>query len=151
MNPKILQLTGFVVAGLLVPLSVIGQDWFMSSKSAGVAFFATAYLAVVASVSGAVVLYRREKGDPLPNWRRIPYASGLTLLSLLCLVPLATWPIAFSGTAVAGARAVVVGLFVINLAAAVMICFGRGWSRVGLVVVSYWILFLWMFPLALRE
>jgi hypothetical protein len=150
MNAKRLQLTGFVIAGLLIPLSVIGGNWVISSKYVGVTFIATAYLAVVASVAGTVVLYRREKGDPLPNWRRIPYTSALILLSLLCLLPPAAWSIGLSGTAVAGGRSVFMGLLVTNVAAAVMICFGRGWSRVGLVV-SYWIFFLWMLPLAMRE
>jgi len=151
MNAKRLQLTGFVIAGLLIPLSVIGGNWVISSKYAGVTFIAAAYLAVVASITGTAVLYRREKGDPLPNWRRIPYTSALILLSLLCLLPLAAWPIGLSGTVVAGGRSVFTVLLVTNMAAAVMICFGRGWSRVGLVVVSYWIFFLWMFPLAMRE
>ena len=38
-------------------------------------------------------------------------------------------------------------LFGTNVTAAILLWFGRGWSRLGLTIVAFWICFLWAFPL----
>jgi hypothetical protein len=48
-------------------------------------------------------------------------------------------------------RLAVLCLLGVNAAAAILVWFGSGWSRLGLTVVAYWVCFLWVFPLALRE
>ena len=48
-------------------------------------------------------------------------------------------------------RVAVLCLLGVNAAAAILVWFGSGWTRLGLTVAAYWICFLWFFPLALRE
>jgi len=140
---------------LLVPLAFLGGNRLDRSEFALPAFLITAYVCVVVAVTSTFVRYRREQRTSLPSWRRIPYVIALGLLLALCLSPLVTWPLALSSKYTGGeyhAHAnrpdfVFLGLFGANAAALMLIWFGRGWSRLGLAVVSCWILFLWAFPL----
>ena len=96
MKVTTLQTTAFVVLGLLIPLFGVAER-FSSWKWSDVAFFLAAYLVVLVGLISSIVRYRGKREDPLPSWRRIPYASSLFTLLVLCLLPLATWPIALSG------------------------------------------------------
>ncbi len=144
------QVGAFVLAGVFIPLFAV-LERLISWRWSDVVFFATVHFVVLVGILSSILRYRRERNNPLPNWRRIPYATALGLLLTLCVLPLATWPIAMSGVETRGLHAAFMALVVVNLIAAAMTCFGRGWSRVGLAIVSYWTLFLWIFPLALRE
>jgi hypothetical protein len=75
---------------------------------------------------------------------------GVKVLLALCLLPVATWSIVFSGI-ILHLRVAVLCLLGVNAAAVILLWFGSGWSRLGLTVVAYWVWFLWFFPFGLRE
>jgi len=139
-----------VASGVFVPIAIGAGNWLSRSELVGIFFLVALYACVVTAVSSTVVRYRNEQRGSLAQWRRAPYTAGLDLLLALCLCPLATWPIALSGTDL-HLRFAVLCLFGANVAAVILVWFGSGWSRLGLTVVAYWICFLWAFPLALRE
>jgi hypothetical protein len=126
------------------------ESWLGGSELWGVSFLVVLYACVVTAVISTFVRYQNEQRDSLAQWRRVPYVVGLVLLSALCLFPVATWPIALSGTHL-NLRYAVLCLFGTNVAAVILIWFGSGWSRLGLTVVGYWICFLWAFPLAMGD
>ena len=147
---KSLQTSAMALSTLLGSIGVLGDRWLVRHDAYDVLFFVSLYCAVVISIVATVIRYRREQREWLPTWRRIPYQTALTVLLLLCLSPLVTWPLALSGKAPAPLSRpdpLFLSLFVPNVVAAMLIWFGRGWSRIGLAVVSFWIFFLWGFPL----
>ena len=149
-TPKSIQAAAMAVSTLLGPIGVLGDSWLVRHDVYEVLFFVLLYCAVLISVVTTVIRYRREQRESLPTWRRIPYQTALTLLLLLCLSPLVTWPLGLSGKALPPLRRpdpLFLSLFVPNVVAAILIWFGRGWARIGLVVVSFWIFFLWALPL----
>ena len=139
-----------VTLALFVPIAIGAGNWLSRSELVGISFLVALYACVVTALSSTVVRYRNEQRVSLAQWRRAPYIAGLVLLLTLCLCPLAAWPIALSGT-VLHLRIAVFILFGANVAAVILVWFGSGWSRLGLTVVAYWICFLWVFPLAMRE
>jgi len=147
---KSIQTAAMAMATLLGPIGVLRDSWLVRHNVYENLFFVLLYCAVLISVVTTVILYRREQRESLPAWRRIPYQTALTLLLLLCFSPLVTWPLAMSGKApspLSRPDPLFLSLFVPNVVAAVLIWFGRGWARIGLTVVSFWIFFLWGFPL----
>lgn len=149
-NATRVRTTAMVVSALLVPLSIAGSGLILRSTAISVAFLLGVYVSVLAALFSTLVLYRSEQDSRLARWRRTPYMTGVGLLLALCLLPLATWPMALSGVTL-HFRSTVLCLIGVNAAAAVLVWFGKGWSRLGLTVVAYWISFLWIFPLVLRE
>ena len=139
-----------VALALLVPIAIPAFDWLSRSRLVGISFLVALCACVVTALSSTVVRYRNEQRVSLARWRRVPYFSGLILLLTLCLCPLAAWPIALSGITL-HLRVALLCLFSANVAAVILVWFGSGWSRLGLTVVAYWICFLWVFPLAMRE
>lgn len=117
---------------------------------ASAAFLVALYVCVVSALLSTCALYRGELHSPLAEWRRTTYVVGVLLLLGLCLLPIATWAIALSGVTL-HLRSAVLCLVGVNTVAAILVWFGKGWSRLGLTVVAYWVCFLWLFPLALRE
>jgi len=149
MKVKKLQTAAMTASALLVPVAAAEESWLSRSKCLGIAFVLVLYACAIISVVSTFVRYRKEQRSSLANWRRTPYAVGLVLLLMLCLCPLATWPIAVSGASFRP-HYLFLCLFAANVAAATLVWFGIGWwSRLGLTVVAYWICFLWVFPLAL--
>lgn len=149
-RPKSIQAVAMGSSTLLGPIGVLGDSWLVRHDVYDVVFFVLLYCAVVISVAATVIRYRREQRESLPAWRRIPYQAALAILLLLCLSPLVTWPLALTGKAPAPLTRpdpLFLSLFVTNVVAAMLIWFGRGWARIGLTVVSFWIFFLWGFPL----
>jgi hypothetical protein len=147
---KTLQTVAMVALALFVPIAIGAGNWLSRSELVGISFLVALYACVVIALSTTVVRYRNEQRVSLAQWRRAPYTLGLVLLLTLCLCPFAAWPIALSGTDL-HLRFAVLCLFGANVAAAILVWFGSGWSRLGLTVVAYWICFLWVFPLAMRE
>jgi hypothetical protein len=147
---KTLQTVAMVTLALFVPIAIGAGNWLSRSELVGISFLVALYACVVTALSSTVVRYRNEQRVSLAQLRRAPYIAGLVLLLTLCLCPLAAWPIALSGT-VLHLRIAVFILFGANVAAVILVWFGSGWSRLGLTVVAYWICFLWVFPLAMRE
>ena len=149
-RPKSIQAAAMGLSTLLGPIGVLGDSWLVRHDMYDLVFFVLLYCAVVISVAATIIRYRSEQRESLPTWRRIPYQTALTVLLLLCLSPLVTWPLALSGKAPAPLSRpdpLFLSLFVPNVVAAMLIWFGRGWARIGLAVVSFWIFFLWGFPL----
>jgi hypothetical protein len=149
-TPKRLQAAAMALSTLFGPIGVLGDSWLVRHDVYEMLFFVLLYCAVLISVVTTVIRYRREQRESLPAWRRIPYQTALTLLLLLCLAPLVTWPLALSGKApppLSRPDPLFLSLFVPNVVATMLIWFGRGWARIGLAVVSFWILFLWAFPI----
>jgi len=149
MNARRVQTASMAVSALFVPIFLIGYRLIWSSELLGVSFLVVLYASVLAALVGTFVRYRNEQQISLARWRRTPYMAGVVLLIALCLLPLATWPVVLSGVTL-HLRIAVLCLLGVNAAAAVLVWFGSGWSRLGLTVVAYWICFLWLFPLALR-
>jgi hypothetical protein len=143
---KNLQTGALTVLALFVPIAFTEDRWLSQSKVLGIAFIAALYACVLIALICTLVRYRREQRGSLPSWRRTPYALGLVLLLVLCLCPLATWPLALSGTT-HHLHYLFLYLFGANVAAAIFLWFGSGWSRLGLTVVAFWICFLWAFRL----
>lgn len=138
-----------VASAVFVPIAIGAGNWLSRSELGGISFLVALYACAVTAVSSTVVRYRSEQRGSLAQWRRAPYSAGLVLLLTLCLCPLGTWPIAMSGTDLH--RFAVRCLFGANVAAAILVWLGSGWSRVGLTIVAFWICFLWIFPFALRQ
>lgn len=150
MNARRVQIVAMATSALLVPFSNVGSRLIWSSTFVGTFFLVMLYAVVLAALLSTFARYRSDRQSSLAQWRRAPYITGVTVLLVLCLVPVATWPIGLSGITL-HLRVAVFCLLGVNVAAAILVWFGRGWSRLGLTVVAYWVLFLWLFPLALRE
>lgn len=150
MNARRIQIVAMVVSALFIPLFMAGSRLIWSSPVLSAAFLLALYVSVVAALFSTVVLYQSERHSLLARWRRTSYVTGVVILLAMCLLPLATWPIALS-VVTPHFRSAVLCLLGVNAAAAILVWFGRGWSRLGLTVVAYWICFLWIFPLGLRQ
>jgi hypothetical protein len=146
-NARRVQTAALVISAAFVPLYIAGSS-ACGSTAVGVAFLLALYVDVLVALFTTVVLYRSERHKPFPQWRRVPYVTGIALLLALSVLPLATWPIAMSGITL-HLRYAVFCMLGLNVLAAIVIWFGRGWSRLGLTVVAYWVLLLWLFPLAM--
>ena len=114
MGVRSLQTGAFVLAGVFIPVFAV-LERLISWKWSDVVFFATVHVVVLVGILTSIIRYRRERNSPLPNWRRILYATALVLLLTLVLLPLATWPIAMSGVSTRGLHAVFMALVVVNL------------------------------------
>jgi hypothetical protein len=147
---KKLQTAAFVFSGLAFLLAFLARDVFFGRAFE---FFAGAmYVCVLLAVCTTTMRYLREQRTLLPLWRRLPFGAALCLLGLLCVLPLVTWPLTLSGASRnLHLRPVIIALFGAHVAAAILSWFGRGWSRLGLTVVNYWLCFLWCFPLVVAD
>lgn len=134
---------------LLVPVFIAGSSLIWEFKFTAASFIIVLFASVLVALFSTFARYRGDRQPSLAKWRRTPYITGVALLLALSLISLATWPIAFSGTTL-HLRVAVFCLFGLNAAAAILVWFGRGWSRLGLTVVAYWVFFLWAFPLGIR-
>jgi hypothetical protein len=137
-------------SALLVPVFAAGNRLIWGSRFLGISFFVVLYASVLAALFSAFVCYRNDQQSSLAQWRRALYITGVKVLLALCLLPVATWPIVVSGITL-HLRVAVLCLLGVNAAAAILLWFGSGWSRLGLTVVAYWVWFLWFFPFGLRE
>lgn len=137
-------------SALLVPVFVAGNGLIWGSKFVRSSFFVVLSASVLAALLSAFARYRNDQQSSPTQWRRALYITGVKVLLALCLLPVATWPIVFSGITL-HLRVAVFCLFGVNAAAAILLWFGSGWSRFGLTVVAYWVWFLWFFPFGLRE
>lgn len=150
MNVKTLQGLAMTSSALLVPLVFSAERWLMASKAVLITVVVLIYAVVITALGSTIVLYQREHRIFLPKWRRISYAVALGFLVLLCISPAITWTTA-TGSYHGGPSSrdyLFLTLFGMNVSAIMLIWFGRGWwSRLGLLVVSLWILLLWAFPL----
>ena len=149
MNARRVQAVAMATLALLIPVFMAGSSLIWAFKSIAISFIIVLYVSVLAALFSAFARYRSDQQIPLARWRRIPYITGVILLLVLSMLPLATWPIAFSGITL-HLRVAFFCLFGLNTAAAILVWFGRGWSRLGLTVVAYWVFFLWAFPLGIR-
>ena len=151
MTAKNLQTSALTLAALFIPIGFAEEHWVSQSTFLGITFFVALYACVFVAVVSTLVRYQRHQRFSLASWRRIPYVLGLTFLLLLCLCPLAIWPITLSGIAPSGTSHhpdyLFLCLFGANVIAPILLWFGSGWSRLGLTVVAFWIFFLWAFPL----
>ena len=138
------------ISALFVPVYVAGSRLIWSSRFLSATFVVVLYASVLAALLSTFAYYRSDLQSSLAKWKRKPYITGVAVLLALCLLPLATWPIVLSGVTL-HLRVAVLCLLGVNAAAAILVWFGSGWSRLGLTVVAYWVWFLWFFPLALRE
>lgn len=150
MKAKRIQLFAMVTAGLLFPISLVADSLIWGSRVFGVAFFLVLYLSVLIALFSTWACYRSGHESPLPQWRRAAFITGVIVLLVLSLLPIATWPIGLLGVTLS-LRFAVLCLFCVNAAAVILVWFGRGWARVGLTIVAFWLYFLWMLPLTLRE
>jgi hypothetical protein len=150
MDARRVRLVAIATSTLFVPIYFAASRLIWGSRFLGVSFVVVLYASVLAALLSTLTCYRSDQRSSLAPWRRTPHITGLTVLLALCLLPLATWPIMFSGV-ILHLRIAVFCLLGVNAAAAILVWFGSGWSRVGLTVVAYWICFLWVFPLALRQ
>jgi hypothetical protein len=133
---------------LFVPVFIAGNRLIWGSRFLTISFLIVLYASVLAALFSTFARYRSDQQSPLSQWRRTPYITGVIVLLAFCLLPLATWPIVLSGVTL-HLRVTVLCLLSLNLAAAILVWFGRGWSRLGLTVVAYWVCFLWFLPLVL--
>jgi len=139
-------------SALLIPLVFSAERWLMASKAVFITVVVLIYTAVITALGSTILRYRREHRTYLPRWRRIPYAVALWFLVLLCISPAITWttvPSSDPGSGPSSRDYLFLTLIGMNATAAILIWFGRGWSRLGLLVVSFWILLLWAFPLGI--
>ena len=149
---SITRLQGAAIAILAVLIPV--EMWLItevSSAAYGIAFVVLVYILMVLAIVTSLMRYVRVDRIILPHWRRTLYASSLAILVFLSLCPLASWPVALTTKPGLHLRPVILTCFGLQIAAAVLVWFGRGWQRIGLLVVNYWVLFLWLFPLSMRE
>lgn len=146
---KRVQIISMGTSALFLPLVIFEGRLIWSSKLVSASFFVALYACVLAALLSTFLRYRAEQRMLLPHWRRMPYITGVLVLLVLSLAPLATWPIGLSGVTL-HLRSTVLGLLAVNAAAAILVWFGSGWSRLGLTVVAYWVMFLWMIPLGMR-
>lgn len=137
------------ISALFIPVFMAGNRLIWESKFITASFVVVLYISVLAALLSTFARYRNDQRIPLDRWRRTTYITGVILLLVLSMLPLATWPIAFSGITL-HLRVAFFCLFGLNATAAVLVWFGRGWSRLGLTVVAYWVFFLWAFPLGIR-
>jgi hypothetical protein len=137
-------------SALLVPVFTAENRLIWGSRSLGISFFVVLYASVLAALFSAFARYRKDQQSSLGPWRRALYIMGVKVLLALCLLPVATWSIVFSGI-ILHLRVAVLCLLGVNAAAVILLWFGSGWSRLGLTVVAYWVWFLWFFPFGLRE
>ena len=152
MSVKKLQTAAFVLSGLAFLLAFVGRDFLFRLARAFELFAGALYVCVLVAVVTTTMRYLREERGSLPVWRRLPYVIALCVLGGFCLLPLVTWPLALSGASRnLHFRPLIIALFGAHLTALILTWFGRGWSRLGLTVVNYWLLFLWCIPLALQE
>ncbi len=135
-------------AALFVPLHAVSSGLIWSSRLLSTSFLLVLYASVLAALFSTARVYGSERSSLAPG-RRTPYIAGLAALFALSALPFATWPIALSGVTL-HLRVPVFCMLCVNAAAAILIWFGSGWSRLGLTVVAYWICFLWCIPLAMR-
>ena len=137
-------------SALFVPFSIAGSRIIWGSKFLTISSFVVLYASVLAALLSTFIRYRNDEQTSIAPWRRAIYITGVIVLFALCLLPLATWPIALSAMTL-HIRILVLSLLGLNAAAAILVWFGSGWSRLGLTVVAYWVWFLWFFPFGLRE
>jgi hypothetical protein len=137
-------------SALLVPVFTAENRLIWGSRSLGISFFVVLYASVLAALFSAFARYRNDQQSSLAPWRRALDIMGMKVLLALCLLPIATWSIVFSGITL-HLRVAVLCLLGANAAAVILLWFGSGWSRLGLTVVAYWVWFLWFFPFGLRE
>ena len=149
MNARRVQTVSMTTSALLVPVFIFGNRLIWSSKFIAASFLVVLYVSVLAAIFSTLARFRSDQQVSLAQWRRTLYVTGVVLLLAFCLLPLATWPIGFSGINL-HLRVAVFCLLGLNAAAAILIWFGKGWSRLGLTVVAYWVWFLWLFPLSVR-
>ena len=149
MNARTVQTAAMAISVLFVPISIGRSRLIEGSKLLSISFLVVLYASVLAALFSTFVRYRNEQQSSLARWRRMPYITGVLLLFALCLCPIATWPIALSRVTL-HIRLAILCLLGVNAAAAILVWFGSGWSRLGLTVVAYWIGFLWLFPLAMQ-
>jgi hypothetical protein len=141
-----------MASALFVPVYLAGSRLIWSSGFLSTSFLLVLYASVLTTLFSTLACYRSDRQGSLAQWRRTPYITGVIVLLALCLLPLATWPIALSGVSLhLHLRVVVLCLLGLNAVAAILVWFGTGWLRLGMMVVAYWVCFLWLFPLALRE
>jgi hypothetical protein len=147
MSVKTLQTAVFVLSGLAFLLASVGRDLFFGR--AFKLFAGAIYVCVLVAVVTTTMRYLRDERGSLPVWRCLPYVTALCVLGLFCLLPLVTWPLALSGALRnLHLHPLIIALFGVHLTVLILTWFGRGWSRLGLTVVNYWLLFLWCIPLA---
>jgi hypothetical protein len=149
-NARRVQIVAMATSALFVPVFIAGNRLIWGSRFRGTSFFVVLYASVLATLFSTFACYRGDLQSSLPQWRRTLYITGVTVLLALCLLPVATWPMVLSGITL-HLRVAVLCLLGVNAAAAILVWFGSGWSRLGLTVVAFWVCFLWFFPLALRE
>jgi len=135
---------------VLVPAAMGGNGLIWGHKFLFISFLVVLYASVLAVLLATLVRHRGEQQSSLSRWRRKVYLTGMVILLVLCSCPVATWPIALSGITL-HLRPVVLCLLGVNVVAAILVWFGRGWSRLGLTLVAYWVCYLWLLPLALRD
>lgn len=149
-NTRRVQAVSMAISALFLSVFIPGNSLIGGPKFLSVALLGVLYGSVCAALLSTFVRYRSGHESSLAPWRRTAFITGVRVLLALCVIPLATWPIALSGIAL-HMRVPVLCFLGVNAAAVILVWFGRGWSRLGLTVVAYWVCFLWMFPLALRE
>jgi hypothetical protein len=149
-NARIVQIVAMATSALFVPVFIAGNRLIWGSRFLSISFLVVLYASVLAALFSTFVRYRSDQQSSLAQWRRTPYITGVKVLLALCLLPVATWPIVLSGITLHLRVAILCSLGA-NAAAAILVWFGSGWSRLGLTVVAYWVWFLWFFPLGLRE
>jgi len=146
------QTASFVFSAVAFLLAYVAVMGFFGSRRFPELFFAAMYLCLLLAVGTTTIRYLREQRRLLPKWRRLLYGTALILLVVFCFLPLITWPLVMSGQwRTLHLRPVVLALFGAHLAAAILVWFGRGWSRLGLTFVNYWLFYLWMLPIAAQD
>jgi hypothetical protein len=149
MKAKNVQAASIILSALLFTMALSNTP-LLRSTSAQISLLVLGYVSVLMAVASTVLRYRNEHRDLLPNWRRVPYAMSLILMVALSLCPLVTWALALSGTypnAASPHDPIFLVLFIANVAAIMLIWFGRGWSRVGLAALNLLLFLFWAFPL----
>ena len=146
---KRVQIVSMTTSALFLPFFILEGRLIWSSKLVAASFLVVLYACVLTALLSTFLRYRAEQRTLLPHWRRMSYITGVLVLLVFSLLPLATWPIGLSGVTL-HLRSTVLCLLAVNAVAAILVWFGRGWSRLGLTVVAYWVMFLWMIPLGMR-
>jgi len=99
-------------------------EWVISGPMApSISLLVAAYASALTALISTFVRFRNERSG-LARWRRRPYLIGLILLLALCLLPIATWPVALSGMTV-HLRIAVWCLLGLNAIAAILCGSGR--------------------------
>jgi hypothetical protein len=118
------QIVAMAASALFVPFSFAGYRIIWGSRLVGISSFVVLYASVIAALLSTFARYRSDQQSSLAQWRRAPYITGVIVLFALCLLPLATWPIALSGITL-HLRVAVLCLLGMNAAAAILVWFGR--------------------------